>query len=125
MDAFVRGRCVASNGPLVYGEVNGAGTGEVAVVPPGDNRLSVTLQTTSELGPVAEYELFVSVDGVLRQKVPLAGMPGFEATLALDNLLAPPDKFVTLEARRTTSGYIAIANPIWLEFPESPESKAP
>jgi hypothetical protein len=124
MDAFAAGRAVASNGPLVYGEVNGAGVGDVALVNPADNELVVTLQTTPELGPVGDYRITVFVDGTARAVVPASAETGFEATFVLEDLLSPPDKFVTLEAERVRCAgcpadavtYHAVANPIWLEF---------
>ena len=121
MDAFVNGRVVASNGPLVYGEINGAGTGQVATLSPGDNQLAITLQTTTEFGPVGDYEIHVAVNGVSRIIVPPSGSPAHQTTILLEDLLAPPDKFVTIQARRASGTgqgieYRAIANPIWLEF---------
>jgi hypothetical protein len=124
MDAFVKGRCVASNGPLVFGEIEGAGTGEVAILPPGQNQLAVTLQTTPEFGPVGDYQVTVLVNGSQRAVIPPSGSPDFQTTIVLQDLLSPPDKFVTLRAERTNCPscppggvvYHAIANPIWLEF---------
>ena len=123
-EAFVSGRLVASNGPLVYGQVNGAGTGEVATVSFGENRLRVTLLTTPEFGPVGDYEITVLVDGTPRITVPPSGATNFSKTVVFEDLLAPPDKFVTIQAvRGVCEGcppdaivYQAIANPIWLEF---------
>jgi hypothetical protein len=124
MDAFVNGRCVASNGPLVFGQINGAGTGEVAIVSAIQNQLAVTLQTTPEFGPVGDYKVTVLVNGVERAVIPPSGSPDYQTTIELDNLLGPPDKFVTLRAERVNSSnsasggvvFQAIANPIWLEF---------
>jgi hypothetical protein len=124
MDAFVNGRCVASNGPLVFGQINGAGTGEVAIVSAIQNQLAVTLQTTSEFGPVGDYKITVLVNGLERSVIPPSGSPDYQTTIVLQNLLGPPDKFVTLRAERADSiggapsGVVfqAIANPIWLEF---------
>jgi hypothetical protein len=123
-DAFVSGRLVASNGPLVFGQVNGAGTGEVAAVSFGENRLRVTLLTTPEFGPVGDYEITVLVDGAPRVTVPPSGAMNFFKTVVFDDLLAPPDKFVTIRARRSVCDgcppdavvYQAITNPIWIEF---------
>jgi hypothetical protein len=124
MEAFVNGRCVASSGPLVFGEIDSAGTGEVAVLSPCHNNLAVTLQTTPEFGPVGDYTTTVLVDGVQRTVVPPSGSAEYQATIVLDDLLSPPDKFVTLRTERTNCpdcptdwiAYQAIANPIWLEF---------
>ena len=117
MDAFVAGRLVASNGPLVFGEVNGAGVGEVAMLLPGSNQLAVTLQTTPEFGLVGDYTITVLVNGSPRAVVPLSGSSSFETTIVLEDLLAPPDKFVTIRARCDSCSGEALANPIWLEFP--------
>jgi hypothetical protein len=127
MDAFVNGRCVASNGPLVFGQINGAGTGEVAIVSANLNQLAVTLQTTSEFGPVGDYKITVLVNGIERLAIPPSGSPDYQTTIVLHDLLDPPDKFVTLRAERVNgiggapSGvdFQAIANPIWLEFSKS------
>lgn len=121
MDAFVNGRVVASNGPLVYGEINGAGTGEVASLSPSENQLAITLQTTAEFGPVGDYEIIVFVNGAPRTVVQPSGSLAFQTTITLDDILAPPDKFVTIQARRVSGTghgieYRAIANPIWLEY---------
>ena len=124
MEAFVSGRVVASNGPLVYGEINGAGTGEVASLSPGANQLLVTLMTTPEFGPVGDYEVTVLVDGFPHTVIGPSGSPDFATTIVLDDLLEPPDKFVTLQAERVVCNdcptnaitYRALANPIWLEF---------
>lgn len=124
MNAFVEGRLVASNGPLVFGEIGGAGTGEVAVVSPGQNVLDVTLQTTPEFGPVSDYVILVLVNGSLREWVLLDDAPGFETFVPVDLALASPDKFVTLAALRVAVNgipaddltFAALANPIWLEL---------
>ena len=132
MSAFVEGHVVASNGPLVFGEMNGAGTGEVAVVPPGQNALTVTFQTTPEFGPVSDYILVVVVDGSLREWVVLNGTPGFETSVEIDMTLAAPDKFVTVAAlsfacvgcEQNEISFVALANPIWLEL-SAPAPAAP
>jgi hypothetical protein len=128
MSAFVEGRLVASNGPLAYGEIQGAGTGEVAVVSPGPNPITLTLQTTPEFGPVSDYELSIFVNGTLRRTVPPNGATGFERTVVVDEAFSPPDKFVTISSRRfQCSGcspgelaYVSLANPIWIELSPAP-----
>jgi hypothetical protein len=124
MDAFIEGRLVASNGPLAYGEIHGAGTGEVAVVSPGPNEITLTLETTPEFGPVGDYELSLFVNGALRRTVPADGTTGFQRTVVVDEVFSPPDKFVTVTARRFQCGgcppnelrFVSLANPIWLEL---------
>jgi hypothetical protein len=124
MNAFVNGRLVASSGPLVFAEIGGAGTGEVALLSPCHNHLAVTLQTTPEFGPVGDYTITVLVDGTRRAVVPPSGSPEYQTTILLEDHLSPPDKFVTVRTERSNcpgcaEGWIAfqaIANPIWLEF---------
>jgi hypothetical protein len=124
MSAFIEGRLVASNGPLAYGEIDGAGTGEVAVVSPGPNPITLTLETTPEFGPVSDYELKIFVNGVLRRSVPPDGATGFQRTVVVEEVFSPPDKFVTVTARRFQCGgcspdelrFLSLANPIWLEL---------
>ncbi len=124
MSAFVEGRLVASNGPLAYGEINGAGTGGVAVVSPGENAVTLTLETTPEFGPVSDYVIAIFVNGVLRQLVWPDGVSGFERTVVVQKELFAPDKFVTIASKRfqcsgcspSELGFISFANPIWLEF---------
>ncbi|MFQ5741195.1 MAG: CehA/McbA family metallohydrolase [Acidobacteriota bacterium] len=116
MEAFVSGRVVASNGPLVFGTINGAGTGEVALLSAPRNLLEVTLETTAEFGPVGDYEITVFVDGVERSVIPPSGSPEFQTVFQLNDLLGPADRFVTIRARRADQTFLALANPIWLEF---------
>jgi hypothetical protein len=124
MSAFVDGRVVASNGPLVYGEIGGAGTGEVAVVNPGENDLTVNLYTTPEFGPVGDYLIVVFVNGVVRDWLLPDGAPGFQRSEVFDVTMTSPDKFVTIAALRVACDgcsqdelhYAALANPIWLEL---------
>lgn len=132
MSAFVEGRLVASNGPLVYGEIQGAGTGEVAVLSPGQNELDVTLQTTPEFGPVGDYIILVFVNGSLREWVLSQGVADFQRSVDVELELDPPDKFVTIAAVRVACNgcspgelnYVALANPIWLEL-SAPSSTSP
>ena len=124
MSAFVEGRLVASNGPLAYGEIQGAGTGGVAVIPSGLNQITVTLQTTPEFGPVSDYELSIFVNGTLRRTVPPDSDNDFQRTVVVDEVFSNPDKFVTIASRRIQcSGcssselrFTSLANPIWLEL---------
>jgi hypothetical protein len=123
MNAFVEGRVVASNGPLAYAEIGGAGTGGVAIVPPGPSPLTLTLQTTPEFGPVSDYVMKIFVNGALRREVP-PGATGFERTVVVDEAFSTADKFVTLVAQRVRCDdcspselrFISLANPIWLEL---------
>jgi hypothetical protein len=118
MDGFVSGRCVASNGPLGFGTLNGAGPGEVATgVGVGANTIEVTLESTPEFGPVGDYEIAILVDGVARVVLPPSGMPGSSAVFVVDNLmLGPEDGFVNVFATSSVGPARSLANPIWLQF---------
>jgi hypothetical protein len=117
MDSFVNGRCIASNGPLAFGTLAGAGTGEVAQVVAGPNTLDVFLQTTPEFGPVGDYKIFIAVDGIFRTVIPPSGSPAFAMQFSVQNLnLAQPDRFIVIYAKSKVGREKSIANPIWLEF---------
>ena len=123
VSALMEGRCVASNGPLLFGEVNGARIGQVAFLLDGDNELDLTLTTTAEFGPVGDYQLTVNVDGAVRTIIPPTGEPGFSMTVRLDEAnLSLPDKFVTLRVDSTDDVCHAITNPIWLQFTSAGDS---
>jgi hypothetical protein len=123
--ALMQGHCVASNGPLLFGDLNGASIGEVGFLLNGDNGLDLTLATTSEFGPVGDYDLAVYVNGVVRVNIPPSGDPGYSVALHLDGLnLAAPDKFVTLRADSADGTYHAITNPIWLQFTTAGDADA-
>jgi hypothetical protein len=116
-EALQRGRCVVSNGPLLFGEISGAGPGDVAVLHAEQNELVLTLQTTPEFGPVGDYGMTVFVDGLERAVIPPSGSPEYEITVVLDDLqLGEPDTFITIRADSDDDVYHAIANPIWLQF---------
>lgn len=127
MSAFLEGRLVASNGPLAYGEIHGAGTGGVAAVSTGPTPITLTLETTPEFGPVSDYVLRILVNGSLRRIVPPNGASGFQRTVVVEETFSPPDKFVTIAAERFQCdgcveeelGFVSLANPIWLEISTS------
>jgi hypothetical protein len=123
--ALLEGRCVVSNGPLLFGELNGARIGEVAFLLKGDNDLDLSLATTAEFGPVGDYELTVDVNGVARAVVPPSGDAGFSMTVRLIGLnLDSADKFVTLRADSADGVFHAITNPIWLQFTNAGDADA-
>jgi hypothetical protein len=116
-NACLAGRCVASNGPLVFGRIAGAGAGDVAVLQPTDDEFLLTLQTTPEFGPVGDYRLTVFVNGSERAIIPPSGAPDYEITIVLDDLaLSEGDRFITIRADSADGVYHAMANPIWLQF---------
>jgi hypothetical protein len=123
--ALLEGRCIASNGPLCYGEINGAGIGDVAFLLHGDNALDLTLATTAEFGPVGDYALTIHVNGMLRDTVPPTGNPDYSVTIQLAGLnLDSPDRFVTLRADSIDGAFHAITNPIWLQFTSAGDADA-
>ncbi|UCC30137.1 MAG: CehA/McbA family metallohydrolase [Phycisphaerales bacterium] len=125
VDALMNGRCVASNGPLLFGELNGAQIGDVAILPENDNDLHLTLMTTPEFGPAGDYALTVFVNGAVHTVVPPTGDPGFSLIVELDDCdLAPPDTFVTVRADSVNDRFHAITNPIWLQFAAAGDANA-
>ncbi len=118
MNGLTDGRCIASNGPLAFGTINGAGPGEVAVrVVDGENTIELTLQSTAEFGPVGDYEIRILVDGVPRVVIPPSGMPGDSVVFEVDDLvLSPQDSYVNVFAASAVGIPQCYANPIWLQF---------
>ena len=124
-EALSAGRCVASNGPLLSAEINGARIGEVALLLADDNDLDLTLTTTAEFGPVGDYSVALHVNGVVRALIPPTDDPGFSMNVRLDGLnLTAPDKFVTLRADSTDDSFHALTNPIWLQFTDPGDADA-
>jgi hypothetical protein len=116
--SLMQGHCVASNGPLLFAEANGARIGEVALLLPNDNDLEVWLTTTAEFGPVGDYEIRILVNGASRVTIPPSGSPDFSMQLTIEGLnLQPPDRFVTLQSHSAGGMFHAFTNPIWLQFP--------
>ncbi len=125
VEALRTGRCVASNGPLLFGEVNGTGVGDVALLIDGDNALDLHLATTPEFGPVGDYELTVQVNGAVRATIAPSGDPGFAATIELAGLnLGGSDRWVTVRADSSDDTFHATANPIWLQFVAAGDANA-
>ncbi len=117
ISALTNGQCVATNGPLVYGNVNRAGTGEIALLFDHNPYVEIFLESTEEFGPVGDYEIKVYVDGQVRTTIPPSGSPEYAASFVLDGFtLAPPDTFVTIRTDSVDGTFHAIANPIWLQF---------
>ncbi len=119
--ALLGGHCVASNGPLLFGTINGARIGEVAVQYGSDAQLTVQLRTTTEFGHLGLYKLTVVTVGfgnVDRTEYSLGFATNqYSAALAIPGgFNAAIDRFVYLQLDRADDRYHAITNPIWLEF---------
>lgn len=118
MSALVDGRAVASNGPLLFGHINGAGIGDVATGVAQGVAMDITLQSTPEFGPVGNYTITVNVNGMPRTLILVPDGPDFSTTIQVDGLdFALPDKFVTIRADSDDGNWHAFTNPIWLELP--------
>lgn len=116
MGALADGRCVASNGPLVIGEINGATAGEVALLQAAGNTIEITLETTPEFGPVGDYKLLLISSTGQINAVQLSGA-GYTTTLLAENVKIPASLPYLVLAVVSGSGKLAIANPIWLQQP--------
>jgi hypothetical protein len=113
-EAMLGGRCVASNGPLVWMNVNGAMTGSVALVPNGWSNTVVSIRTNSSMGYAGDYRLHVIVDGEIRHTVEPSGLPYYSLDFNIPDLnLTAGDHFITLRAEN--GGYVGMANPVWLQ----------
>ena len=118
MIALVTGRAVASNGPLLFGHINGEGIGDVATGIGEGVEMEITLQTTAEFGPVGDYTITVNVNGKPRTVIPLTDGSVFSTIIQVDGLdFALPDKRVTIRADSLDGNWHAFTNPIWIELP--------
>lgn len=113
-EAFLGGRCVASNGPLVTLEVNTAGIGNVALLPDGYAQINVRLESTSEFGAVADFDLVVELDGKDALWLPTSEIPGY----AVEFIVEAPDLLadtghVTVTA--STGASHAFTNPVFIQ----------
>jgi hypothetical protein len=118
MFALLTGQAVASNGPLLFGQINGAGIGDVATGIDAGVEMEVTLQTTPEFGAISDYTITVNVNGAPRHVIPLTGDSVFSTTIQVSGLdFALPDKFVTIRADSADGSRHAFTNPIWLDLP--------
>ena len=118
MFAFLTGQAVASNGPLLFGQINGAGIGDVATGVDQFVDMEITLQTTPEFGPVGNYSITVNVNGEPRTEIQIDNDTDFSATIQVMGLdFALPDKMVTIRADSLDGTWHAFTNPIWLDLP--------
>ena len=113
-EAMLGGRCIASNGPLVWVNVNGAITGGVALVPDGWSNMVVSIRTNSSMGYAGDYRVHVLVDGETRHTIEPNGLPYYSLDYTLPDLnLSLSDQFITLRAEN--GGLVGMANPVWLQ----------
>jgi len=113
-EAMLGGRCVASNGPLAWLNVNGAITGGVALIPDGWSRVHVSIRTNDSMGYAGDYRLHILVDGEIRHTIEPNGIPYYSLDYTLSDLnLGLGDHFVTLRAEN--GGLVGMANPVWLQ----------
>jgi hypothetical protein len=115
-DAFLSGRCVVSDGPLLTLEANTAGIGEVAILPDGRARTTVRLETTSEFGTVDQYTLVLEKDGETLLILPTGEASGYAVEFVIDS----PTRFtdgtsLTAWPQRDDLEYLAMTNPVWLQ----------
>ncbi|UCD75519.1 MAG: CehA/McbA family metallohydrolase [Phycisphaerales bacterium] len=115
--AFVAGRCVATNGPLLFGRMKCAGSGDVALLMSTSPDLEITLQTTPEFGPVGDYQVIIYVNGAQHTLIPPSGLPDYSVTFVVENLqLDTGNTFITFRADSADNNYHAFTNPVWLQF---------
>ena len=115
-EAFLSGRCVASDGPLITIDVNGAGIGEVAVLMEGRGLAVVRLETTEEFGPVNEYTFVLEAGGESIAEFPVADASGY----AVEYVIETFDQFgggtyLTAWAQRSDLSRLALTNPVWMQ----------
>jgi hypothetical protein len=114
--AFLNGRCVASDGPLVTLEVNTAGIGDVAILPGGVGRAVVRLETTPEFGTVDAYTFVLEADGQTILELPTEHASGYAVEYVIDSPSMFADAtYVTAWAQRTDLTRLAMTNPVWVQ----------
>jgi len=115
-EVFLSGRCVASDGPLVTLEVNTAGIGDVAILPGGRGRAVVRLETTSQFGPVSDYNFALERDGETLLELPTSDISGYAAEFVIDSPTMFADAtYLTAWAQRSDLDRLALTNPVWLQ----------
>ncbi len=114
--AFLSGRCVASDGPLVTLEVNTAGIGDVAILPGGIGRAVVRLETTPEFGTVDRFTFVLEGDGATILELPTQNASGYAAEFVIDSPTMFEDlTYLTAWAQRDDLTRLAMTNPVWLQ----------
>ncbi|MCP4759452.1 MAG: CehA/McbA family metallohydrolase [Planctomycetes bacterium] len=115
-EAFLAGRCVASDGPLVTIDVNTAGIGDVAILPDGRGRVVVRLETNSQFGPVSDYNFVLQADGETLMELPTGDIAGYAAEFVIDSSTMFADvTYLTAWAQRSDLDRLALTNPVWLQ----------
>ncbi len=110
LNAYKKGHCVLSSGPLIDFSLNTARIGETAFVDEGSQVLSIKLNSNSQYGRLKK--LSIIVDGLLEQELPLTG---YSKELEIPIELENTKKFILLKAE-TQTGKVGVTNPIWLDF---------
>jgi hypothetical protein len=115
-EAFLSGRCVASDGPLVTIECNTAGIGDVAILPDGRGRTIVRLETTSEFGTVDQFTFVLEKDGEAMFTLPTGEASGYAVEYVIDSPTMFADgTYLTAWAQRSDLSRLALTNPVWLQ----------
>jgi len=115
MDSLAEGRCVASNGPLAFMEVDGFGPGQVAPLSTEGNTLSITIQSTPEFGAAGSFSVLLFVNGAQAAVLQPSGSPEFSTTTVFEDVVIGGSARYIVVIAVAPSGRLSIANPVWLE----------
>lgn len=110
LEAYKKGHCVISNGPLIDANLSNKRIGETAKVTQGQNILNMKMKSSEEFGELENLTIFV--DGKENHEVTLSG---YFSSKQIPLSLSGSEKFIILRGE-TNTGKIAITNPIWLDF---------
>ncbi len=115
-EAFLSGRCIASDGPLVTLELNTAGIGDVAILPGGVGRAVARLETTPEFGTVDRYTFVLEADGETLLELPTGNASGHAVEFVIDSPTMFADAtYVTAWAQLDDLTRLAMTNPVWAQ----------
>ena len=115
-EVLLLGRCIASDGPLVTIEINGAGIGDVAILPEGRGRVVVRLETTPEFGTVDQFTLVLEADGENIVEFPTESASGYAVEYIIDSPTMFQDvKYLTAWTQKDDLSRVALTNPVWLQ----------
>ncbi|HBH35736.1 MAG TPA: hypothetical protein DDW45_05000 [Gammaproteobacteria bacterium] len=115
MNSLVGGNCIASNGPLAFVEINGAGPGQVAAIYSEGNTISVTIQSTPEFGAAGNFSVQLIINGINAVSIPPNGSPEYSTTMVFENVFIHPMLNYIVAVASSPSGWLSIANPVWIE----------